>query len=76
MARGITMDIKDVKKNLNKPVRYKNQRLYIDTDYILNGCTLRLDSKGFYYQAELLDIVTRNSVIICRLEEITKMKGN
>jgi hypothetical protein len=64
------MDISEVKRNLNKPVRYVNKRLYIDADYVFKGCMIRRNKRGFYYQAELEDANSR-SVVIARLNDIT-----
>lgn len=60
-------------------VKYKlNQRvLYRGREYTLTGCTIRCNEKNneFYYQAELQDIVTNNSVIICKLADVEE-KGS
>ena len=58
------MKIEEVKKNLNRAVRYKG------IVYKLLACTLRKDEKGFFYQAEILDTRHGKSVIICKLEDI------
>lgn len=69
------MLIEQVKRNLGKPVRFTNPRLYIeDSRYILTGCIIRCGEYGFFYQAELQDINHKNSLIICRLDEITEEK--
>lgn len=60
------MNIKDVKNNLNRNVIYKGAKGV----YKFTGCTLRKGEKGFYYQAELLDIKSGNSVLICELSNI------
>ena len=58
----------EIKWYLKKPV------LFRDTEYIFNRCYLDKDEKkGFYYLAELLDRC-KHSVIVCRLEEIERMK--
>ena len=65
------MTEREIKRSLNKPVRFTNKKLYIEgATYILTGAVIRLGADGFYYQAELTDPTTKNSVIICRLEEI------
>ena len=65
------MTEREIKRSLNKPVRFTNPKLYIEgATYILTGAVIRLGADGFYYQAELTDPTTKNSVIICRLEEI------
>lgn len=58
------MKIEEVKRNLDKSVRYK------DSTYKLTGCILRKNEKGFFYQAELLDVRCGRSVVICNLEEV------
>ena len=60
------MKIQDVKKNLNKPVKYDG------SDYILTACIIRKDERNnFVYTAELMDIKQKNSVIISRLDDVT-----
>lgn len=60
------MDLARVKYKLNHVVMYKAR------EYKLTGCTIRRNEKNneLYYQAELLDIVSQNSVIICKLTDI------
>ena len=66
-----------IKSNLNRPVRFTNPRLYIEgAEYILTGAIFRLGEQGFYYQAELTDPTTKNSVMIVGLEEIEPRKGD
>jgi len=61
----------EIKRNLNRPVRFTNPRLYSEgREYLLTGATIRLGERGYFYQAELTDMNTKNSVIICRLDEI------
>ena len=62
------MELKEVKRNLNKIV------LYNDKQYQLTGCTLRLNDKGYFYQAELKDMKC-NSLIICRLDDIGEIQS-
>ena len=64
------MEPTEIKANLNRPVRYKNSKSNVDTDYILTGAIFRRNSKGFYYQAELQDIKNKGSIVICKLEDI------
>lgn len=68
----------EIKRNLNKPVKLTNPKLYIEgSEYILTGATIRKDDKTgeFYYQAELQDKANENSILICRLEDIEKLEG-
>ena len=60
------MTIGEVKKALNRTVRFR------DAEYIMTGCIIRRDMKTqrFFYQAELLDTTTNNSIVIARLEEV------
>lgn len=60
------MVIESVKRNLNKKIVYKS----IADVYKLTGCILRKGENGFYYQAELLDTLNGNSLIICKLDDI------
>lgn len=65
------MDIRDVKKNLNRHVQHKEADG--DTsEYEFVGCILRRNRKTgkFYYQAELLDLTCGKAVLYCRLEDI------
>lgn len=66
------MKIEDVKKNLNKAVTYKDN----SNTYILTGCIIRKNQKGYYYQAEILDTVHGNSVIICSLDDVTERNNS
>lgn len=63
----------EIKRSLNKPVRFTNPKLYLEgVTYILTGAVIRLGADGFYYQAELTDPTTENSVIYCGLNEIER----
>lgn len=65
-----------IKANLNRPVRFTNPRLYIENaEYILTGAVFRLGKQGFYYQAELTDRTTKNSVLIVGLDEIEEVRN-
>lgn len=70
------MKPEDIRKNLNKPVKYKNPRLYMDGTFIFKAGIFRKSEKGFFYQAELADTHNCNSVIICNLEDITEVNLN
>lgn len=66
------MTEREIKRNLNKLVRFTNKRLFIENaDYILAGATIRRNESGFFYQAILQDVNNGNSVLVCKLEEIT-----
>ena len=67
------MDIRDVKKNLNRKVLHKS--LEGNSEYELSACVLRRNRKTgrFYYQAELLDLVCGNAVVYCGLEDIDEI---
>lgn len=70
------MTIEQVKSNLNKVVLFSDPQLHMKNQkYTLVGCTIRRDERGFYYQAEIQDIVQPKSVMICRLENIKELKG-
>lgn len=67
------MDISEVKAALGKRVRYKNDRLFCDADYILTGCIIRRSERGtFFYQAEIQDLKQKNSVSIVSLSDLTR----
>lgn len=59
------MKIEEVKRNLNKKVKYGN------TDrYKLTACILRKNEHGYFYQAEILDTISGSSVLIVKLEDL------
>ena len=67
------MEIGEVKAALGKRVRYKNDRLFCDADYILTGCIIRRSERGtFFYQAEIQDLKQKNSVSIVSLNDLTR----
>jgi hypothetical protein len=71
------MKPEEIRANLNRPVRFTNPRLYIENaEYILTGAVFRLGEQGFYYQAELTDRTTKNSVMIVGLDEIEEVKAD
>lgn len=70
----MTMHAKEIKANLNKRVRFHSQKLGIDSEYILTGAIFRKGERGYFYQAELQDPRTNNSVLICKLEDIEEIK--
>ena len=65
------MNDTDIKKSLNRPVRFKGE-----DRYILTGGIIRKNKKTneFYYQAELIDIRTGNSVVYARLKDVEVIK--
>lgn len=65
------MEINEVKAALGKRVRFRDDRLHCDADYILTGCIIRRSERGqFYYQAEVQDLKRQNSVCIVSLDKI------
>lgn len=60
------MDIRDVKKSLNREVLHDGQK------YLFAGCMLRRHRKTgrFYYEAELHDPGNLNWVVYCPLSDI------
>ena len=62
------MKLEEVKRHLNKPVQYETAGGA--KEYLLTGCILRKNEKGYFYQAELQDTANCNSVLICRLERV------
>ena len=67
------MEIGEVKAALGKRVRFRDDRLFCDADYILTGCIIRRSERGtFFYQAEIQDLRQQNSVGIVPLEKITR----
>lgn len=67
------MEISEVKAALGKRVRFKDERLFCDGEYILTGCIIRLSERGkFYYEAEIQDTMQQNSVSIVGLDKLTR----
>lgn len=64
------MEVEEVPKYLNKRVHYKNERHFIDTDYIFTAYTLRRINGKVFRQAELQDLKTQHSVLIVPLAEV------
>lgn len=62
------MDIKEVKANLNRLVRYKSKNNAVDGEYLFIGCIIRRYGDEFGYTAELKQ--GQNSLLIVRLEDI------
>lgn len=66
------MDISEVKAALGKRVRFRDDRIFCDGEYILTGCIIRLNEKGeFFYQAELQDVRQNKAVCITSLDKVT-----
>ena len=59
----------EIKQTLGKKVRFVNERLYLDTEYIFIGGVIRRNETGFFYQAELRDIKS-NSIMVCDLNDV------
>ena len=63
------MDIKEVKAKMHDIVFYELDGSIIE--YKLNACILRINDYGdYFYEAELLDLQSSNSVLIVPLEKI------
>lgn len=60
------MDIRDVKKNLNRSVTFNG------SEYILTACIIRRHKKTaeFYYEAELSDVKNGGWIVVCPLREV------
>lgn len=52
------MKPEDIRKNLNKPVKYKNPRLYMDGTFILKAGIFRKSDKGFFIRRNLQILIT------------------
>lgn len=69
------MKINEVKAALGKRVRFRDDRLFCNAEYILSGCIIRRSDRGqFYYQAELQDVRQNKAVCIASLDKITLEK--
>ena len=62
----------DIKRNLNKPVIFREHRYGNEHKYILTGATIRLGQDGFYYLAEITDDKLRDTVSALLAEEGVK----
>lgn len=70
------MRAEDIKRALNKRVVFKSPKVCPQgAEYILSGAIFRLGDNGYFYQAELTDLTTKNSVVICSLDEIEVIGG-
>lgn len=71
------MKIGEVKAALGKRVRFRDDLLFCDADYILTGCIIRRSERGtFFYQAEIQDLRQQNSVSIVDLEKLTRKEND
>lgn len=62
------MKISEVKRNLERIVMYNG------TKYVMKGCIIRRAITGeFFYQAELLDITAKSSLLIAELTEVDEL---
>ena len=64
------MSITEVSRNLHKPVRYVNHCAYIDSKYLLSNLIVVKHGQAVKYKCELTDLITGNSKVICRPEEL------
>lgn len=64
------MNLNDIKRNLNRTVLYKGGQ------YKLVGCIFRQNEKtgNYFYQAELLDLRSGRSTVICRLDDVEESR--
>lgn len=70
------MRAEDIKRALGKRVTFKSPKVCPQgAEYILSGAIFRLGDNGYFYQAELTDLTTKNSVVICSLDEIEVIGG-
>lgn len=68
------MDISEVKENLNQMVLYSDSDVK-NAKYKFTACILRKNKKDeFVYLAEIQDLHNNNSVIICDLSRLNKLK--
>lgn len=64
------MTIAEVSRSLHKVVRYVNHCACVDSEYLLTDLIVVKRGCSIKYRCELTDIVTGNSKIICRPEEL------
>lgn len=71
------MNISEVKAALGKRVRFRDDRLFCNGDYILTGCIIRRSERGtFFYQAEIQDLRQQNSMSIVDLDKLTRKEND
>ena len=67
----------EIKRNLGKRTFGLQMRVRIEgSEYILTGAVIRRNKNtgDFFYQAELQDLNSSRSILICRLEDIEKLE--
>ena len=71
------MEIGEEKAALGKKVRFRDDWLFCDADYIFTGCIIRRSERGtFFYQAEIQDTKQKNSVSIVDLDKLTRKEND
>ena len=73
------MELKQVKYNLNKPVRLTLRRHNVNgKHFILTGCIIRRkkDTGDFYYQAEVSEVKTGTVYIVALGDISTEGEGD
>jgi hypothetical protein len=62
------LTFQDAARNLNKKVRFKDPKIYLEGEYMLTGIVVRKNTCGVFMQAELLQ--SGNSLIYAGLNQI------
>lgn len=63
------MTFQDAARNLNRKVRFKDAKIYLEGVYLLSGIVVRKNERGVFMQAELQQ--TGNSLIYASLNQIS-----
>ncbi len=66
------MTFQDAARNLNKIVRFKDPKVYLEGEYMLTGIVVRKNTSGVFMQAELLQ--SGNSLIYASLNQIFQIE--
>lgn len=66
------MTFQDAARNLNKKVRFKDPKVYLEGEYMLTGIVVRKNAYGVFMQAELLQ--SSNSLIYAGLNQIYEIE--
>lgn len=69
------MKMDEVRQHLNQPVRFRDIRSGLESEYIMTGVILRKRGSQCYVQAELRDKQHPSSVLIASLQDVSPVEG-
>lgn len=66
------METREVKRNLNRRVRYEDSN-----NYLMSACVIKKDKHGeAYYLAELMDVNAMRSIMYVPLSEVSEVRND